>query len=145
MRKPKPRAKSTAAARPSQAAAALRTSFEPRVVSAGFNDRVYRLVRKVPPGHVATYGHIATLLGSPRVARHVGFAMAACLHARKPVPWHRIINAQGRISHRGDVARAQEQRERLEAEGVVFDDKGRVDLRRFRWSFPGVRLPRDLS
>lgn len=126
--------------RAAQASADLLGSLEPRVVSAGFNERVYRLVRKVPAGHVATYGQIATLLGSPRVARHVGFAMAACLDARKPVPWHRIINSQGRISHRGDVARAHEQRERLEAEGVAFDDRGRVDLERFRWRFPGFRL-----
>lgn len=111
------------------------------MVSPGFNERVYRLVRKVPPGHVTTYGQIATLLGSPRVARHVGFAMAACLGARKPVPWHRVINSQGRISHRGDVARAEEQRERLQAEGIVFDERERIDLRRFKWSFPGVRLP----
>jgi methylated-DNA-protein-cysteine methyltransferase-like protein len=120
----------------------VRASLEPRVVSPGFNERVYRLVRKVPAGRVATYGQIATLLGSPRVARHVGFAMAACLGARHPVPWHRIINAQGRISHRGDVLRAEEQRERLEAEGVVFDDRERIDLRRFRWTFPGARFPK---
>jgi methylated-DNA-protein-cysteine methyltransferase related protein len=106
--------------------------LEPRVVSRGFNERVYRLVRKIPAGRVATYGQIATLLGSPRVARHVGFAMAACLGAREPVPWHRVINSQGCISHRGDVARAHEQRERLEAEGVVFDDRERVDLKTFK-------------
>lgn len=136
--------KATGAAKrsPTGARAALRASHEPRVVSPGFNERVYRLVRKVPAGRVATYGQIATLLGSPRVARHVGFAMAACGDARVPVPWHRVLNAQGCISHRGDVARAHEQRERLEAEGVVFDERERVDLRKLRWAFPGVRFPR---
>ena len=116
---------------------------EPRVVRPGFHARVYALVRQVPPGHVATYGQIATLLGSPRVARQVGYAMAACSGADEPVPWHRIINAQGKISHRGDVLRAEEQRARLEAEGVEFDDTHRVDLRRFRWNFPDVQWPED--
>lgn len=116
---------------------------EPRVITPGFNARVYALVRQVPPGHVATYGQIATLLGSPRVARQVGYAMAACHQAAEPVPWHRIINAQGKISHRGDVLRAQEQRERLEAEGVAFDETDTVDLDRFRWTFPDVEWPDD--
>lgn len=116
---------------------------EPRVVTPGFHDRVYALVRRIPPGHVATYGQIATLLGSPRVARHVGFAMAAAGRAEVPVPWHRVINAQGRVSHRGDVARAHEQYDRLRAEGVQIDDRGRIDLKRFRWTFPDYEWPDD--
>jgi len=118
------------ARRPSNLAA-----LEPRVVSKGFNERVYTLVRQVPPGFVTTYGQIATLLGSPRVARQVGFAMAGALSAKSPVPWHRVINAQGRISHRGDVVRAEEQRMLLEAEGVIFGNDS-VDLKRFKWHFP---------
>src|SRR5690606_23073622 len=82
---------------------------EPRVVSPGFNARVYAMVRQVPAGFVTTYGQVATLLGSPRVARHVGFALAALSRTDEPVPWHRVINSQGRISHRGDVHRATEQ------------------------------------
>jgi len=115
--------------------------IEPRIVSEGFNERVYRLVRRIPAGKVATYGQIATLLGSPSVARHVGFAMAACLNAAKPVPWHRVINSQCRISRRGDTFRAQEQRARLEAEGVSFDHLDRVDLERRKYSFKGVKIP----
>ena len=107
----------------------------------GFHGQVYAVVRQVPAGHVTTYGQVATLLGSPRVARHVGFAMAAAGEAAEPVPWHRVINAQGRISHRGDLIRAQRQQELLEREGVVFDDRERVDLKRYLWSFPGHELP----
>ena len=99
------------------------------------------MVRRIPKGKVASYGQVATLLGSPRVARHVGWALSACGDAVPPVPWHRVLNAQGRISHRGDVARAQLQRERLEREGVRFDDRERVDLPRFRWDGAGVPLP----
>ncbi|MEX1368285.1 MAG: MGMT family protein [Nannocystaceae bacterium] len=116
---------------------------EPRVVGPGFNARVYAVVRQVPAGFVTTYGQVATLLGSPRVARHVGFALAALLRTDEPVPWHRVINAQGRISHRGDLHRAQQQRELLEREGVVFDPRERVDLKRFRYGFPDHRWPDD--
>jgi methylated-DNA-protein-cysteine methyltransferase related protein len=100
------------------------------------------MVRRVPSGYVATYGQIATLLGSPRVARQVGYAMAA-VRPDDDVPWHRIINARGRISHRGDVGRARAQRELLEAEGVIFDPSDRVDLQRYRWGFPDFVWPRN--
>lgn len=116
-------------------------ALEPRVVSPGFNARVYAVVRQCPAGFVTTYGQVATLLGSPRVARHVGFALAALLRTDEPVPWHRVINAQGRISHRGDIHRASEQQHMLEHEGVVFDARGRVDLRRFLYTFPDFRWP----
>lgn len=109
---------------------------EKRVVSPGFHARVYAMVRKVPRGHVSTYGQIATLLGSPRVARHVGWALSAIDDGEEPVPWHRVINAQGAISHRGDLGRAEHQRKLLEREGIVFDDRGKVDLARFLWRSP---------
>ena len=89
------------------------------------------MVRQVPPGHIATYGDIATLVGSPRRARHVGFALSAL--REDDVPWHRIINAQGTISIRGDTLRGRLQRELLESEGIIFDQRARVDLARFRW------------
>ena len=113
------------------------------MVKPGFNARVYAVVRQVPPGFVTTYGQVATLLGSPRVARHVGFAMAAVGNTDEPVPWHRVINSRGEISDRGDPGRADEQREMLEDEGVEFSARGRVDLKRFRYSFPKFKAPPD--
>ena len=104
---------------------------EPRVIGPGFRARVYDVVRAVPAGRVTTYGDVGTVLGSPRVARQVGFALAALTD--ETVPWHRVINASGRISHRGDVVRAEEQKRRLEAEGVEFDANGRLDLVALRW------------
>jgi methylated-DNA-protein-cysteine methyltransferase-like protein len=104
-----------------------------RVVSEGFHARVYAKVKEVPPGRVATYGDVAAALGSPRVARHVGWALAAC--GDDDVPWHRVINATGRISGRGEVPRAALQQALLEAEGVVFDNNGRVRLRVLRHPF----------
>lgn len=116
---------------------------ERRVVREGFHERVFAVVRLVPPGRVTTYGQVATLLGSPRVARHVGWAMSSIPEGVEPVPWHRVINAQGRISHRGDLARAQRQRELLEREGVHFDARERVSLREYAHDFAGFDLPAD--
>ncbi len=103
------------------------------MVTEGFHERVYKRVRQVPEGHVTTYGDVAAALGSPRVARHVGWALAALRD--EDVPWHRVINAKARISFKGDTPRAELQRTRLEAEGVVFDERGRVPLNRLRWVF----------
>ena len=90
---------------------------------------IYSLVRKIPRGKVATYGQIARALGMPRGARTVGWAMHDC---PDDVPWHRVVNAQGKISARptlGFIA----QRARLKAEGVRFDREGKIDLEKFGW------------
>ncbi len=94
-----------------------------------FFERVYEAVRAIPRGRVATYGQVARLLGVPRGARAVGWALRA-LDARreKRVPWHRVVGAGGRISPRGGAGPAL-QRRRLRAEGVVFRGQA-VDLRR---------------
>lgn len=100
---------------------------EERIIGPGFHAQVYAKVREVPPGRVTTYGDVAGALGSRRVARQVGFALAALdLGVVPPVPWHRVINGQGRISYRGEVGRGSEQELRLAAEGIRFDDQGRV-------------------
>lgn len=91
---------------------------------------IYRQVRAVPRGRVATYGQIALLAGLPGCARQVGYA----LHALPPgsaVPWQRVLNARGELSL-GDESGAR-QRELLASEGVEFDARGRVDLGRFQW------------
>jgi methylated-DNA-protein-cysteine methyltransferase-like protein len=93
--------------------------------------RIYDLVRQIPPGHVATYGQIATLAGTPHAARTVGWALAS-LRSDSEVPWHRVINARGEISlPRGEGYEVQ--RALLEAEGVEFDAQDRIDLRRYGW------------
>lgn len=104
-----------------------------------WNHRVWAVTRLVPAGRVATYGDVGTVLGSPRYARQVGWALAALFGTDHDVPWHRIINAQGRISHRGDLERAEEQRSRLEEEGVLFSAAGTCDLAGHRHDFPGLR------
>jgi methylated-DNA-protein-cysteine methyltransferase related protein len=99
-----------------------------------FFERVYRVVRRIPRGRVASYGQVAALLGQPRAARTVGWALSSLTPAGvRDVPWHRVINSAGRISiSRMDLS-ADLQRRLLEEEGVEFDDTGHVDLRRFGW------------
>ncbi len=96
-------------------------------------ERIYRLVREIPAGRVATYGQIAKMVGSG--PRQVGYAMAA-LPSRSGVPWHRVINAQGGISPRKEGDSGARQRTRLRAEGLRFDRRGRMDLAATRWAGP---------
>ena len=99
----------------------------------GSYERIYRAVRKVPRGKVTTYGAIARMAGLPRQARLVGYALSA-LGSSSTLPWHRIINAQGRLSlERAGRASGLTQRIRLEREGVKVDAGGRVSLKRFGW------------
>jgi len=96
-------------------------------------DLYYDAIRQVPPGRVATYGTIAREAHRPGRARQVGYALAA-LPDDHDVPWHRVINARGEVSRRGAaLGYEQLQRSLLEAEGVVFDGRGRIDLERFGW------------
>jgi len=99
---------------------------------------IYALVQQVPPGYVATYGRIAQLVGC--TARTVGFALAA-LPIGSDVPWQRVINSQGKISPRTDGEGNILQRDLLEAEGVRFDHKMRVDLMIYSWGFPEWHEP----
>lgn len=94
--------------------------------------QIYDVVKRIPQGRVATYGQVARVAGLGRQARLVGYALHN-LPEGNPVPWHRVINAQGRISlgSRGDSAKIQ--RDWLEDEGVEFDQRGRVDLEEYRW------------
>jgi methylated-DNA-protein-cysteine methyltransferase-like protein len=93
----------------------------------GFFAAVYAAVRAIPSGRVATYGQVARLLGVPRGARAVGWALRALGRRRAvTVPWHRVVGAGGRISLPAGPAAAT-QRRRLQAEGVRLR-RGRVDM-----------------
>lgn len=91
------------------------------------------IVRRIPPGKVATYGQIARLAGMPCGARTVGWAMRASPEG-SGVPWQRVINSRGFISLGTGKGGAELQRALLEEEGVVFDETGRVDLERYGWA-----------
>jgi methylated-DNA-protein-cysteine methyltransferase related protein len=101
--------------------------------------RIWVVVAQVPRGRVVTYGQIARMAGLPNGARTVGWAMRALPNNHRvdgrPVPWHRVINAQGGISLRGgeDGGGASRQRAALRREGVRVGLGGRIDLRRYLW------------
>jgi methylated-DNA-protein-cysteine methyltransferase-like protein len=91
--------------------------------------RIYTVVRRIPTGRVASYGQVARVAGLGG-ARQVGYALHALPHG-STVPWHRVLNAAGRISLRDHHALTQ--RLLLEREGVRFDSGGRVDFVKFGW------------
>lgn len=92
--------------------------------------QIFDLVRQIPLGKVATYGQIAKIIGSCS-PRNVGYAMAS-VTPEDEVPWHRVVNAQGKISLRSDGLPSNDQRLILEREGVLFHH-GRIDLNQFGW------------
>ena len=103
-----------------------------------YYEQVWNIVRQIPFGKVAAYGQIAKMLPPPAgveieayaafAPRWVGGAMAAC---PADVPWQRVINSQGKISEREG---AERQRQLLESEGIIFDAKDRLDLKKYGWS-----------
>jgi methylated-DNA-protein-cysteine methyltransferase-like protein len=96
------------------------------------NHRIWQVVAAIPAGKVATYGSVAQQAGLARAARRVGKALRG-LPADTRIPWHRVINAQGRISLPAGSESHNVQRERLEAEGVCFRGNGSIDLKHFGW------------
>ena len=96
-------------------------------------DRIYAVVRRVPAGRVTTYGAVARIAGLPGRARQVGYALAA-LRDGTSVPWHRVVNAQGKLSLvRAGSPSGITQRLRLAREGVRVDAGDRVSLARYGW------------
>ena len=93
-------------------------------------ERIYETLAMVPRGYVVTYGQIARHLGVLNGARTVGWAMRRCPDG---LPWHRVVNSQGRISRRGADAGDSVQMAMLEDEGVIFGASERIDLSRFGW------------
>ena len=92
--------------------------------------RLYTLLASIPKGKVVTYGQAANLIGLPRRARWVG-KMLKQLPKDSRLPWHRVINAQGKISL--PLTRGQTQAERLRAEGVIVTQEGKISLKQYGW------------
>jgi O-6-methylguanine DNA methyltransferase len=96
-----------------------------------FERRVERMVRRIPPGRVASYGRVAEWVGKPEAARAVGRVMANCDGA---LPWHRVVNSVGRLVPNHEAEHA----ERLRSEGVRVEN-GRVASPVPWWTGPGRR------
>ena len=93
-------------------------------------ERLFQVIYAIPKGRVATYGQIAELAGLPRAARLVGNTLKN-LPKNSKLPWHRVINASGKISLPMD-GNGKLQKQRLEKEGVVFL-KGKINLKHYLW------------
>ena len=97
-----------------------------------FNDAVYEVVRQIPKGRVASYGQAARMVGKPRNARFVGFA----LHVNPEpgvTPCHRVVFKDGSLAPGFAFGGLDEQRRMLESEGITFLPDGRVDMQRCCW------------
>jgi methylated-DNA-protein-cysteine methyltransferase-like protein len=104
---------------------------EPDALARKRRERIRAMVCSIPPGCVASYGQIGRLVGLPRGARLVGRVMAT-LPAGTDVPWHRVVNAAGRISLPAGSEGYRRQRDRLREEGVTVV-RGRISMARFGW------------
>lgn len=95
-----------------------------------FFEKVYNVVKDIPKGKVATYGQIAKILGAPKYSQIVGYA----LHSNpKEIPCHRVVNRFGQLSGSFAFGGANAQREKLEAEGVVFEKDGTINMKKYQW------------
>ena len=97
-----------------------------------FNEAVYEVVRQIPAGRVASYGQVARMVGRPRNARFVGYA----LHVNPEpgvIPCHRVVFKDGSLAPEFAFGGEDEQRRLLEAEDVGFLPDGRVDMAHFAW------------
>lgn len=97
-----------------------------------FTKNVIKLIQSIPFGYVATYGQIAKAAGNARAARQVSWILHS-MSEKHHLPWHRVINSKGEISHT-----ASEQRNMLEMEGIEFTLQGKVELNNYQWGFPDI-------
>lgn len=92
---------------------------------------VWQVVSLIPQGRVATYGQVASLSGYSGYSRHVGFVLKN-LPSDSTLPWHRVINAQGKISFPESSLSYERQRTKLEEEGIVFNGS-KISLKVYQW------------
>lgn len=104
-----------------------------------FYEQVYAVVRRIPIGQVTSYGRIARMLGRPRAARAVGYALNALKDRQNDpsyhhIPWHRVINSAGRISTTNRELSANRQADLLRTEGIHVSHELKIDLDQYLWN-----------
>jgi methylated-DNA-protein-cysteine methyltransferase-like protein len=104
------------------------------ILMAAFFEKVYDILNHVPYGRVVSYGQIAKMLGRPRAAREVGWALRAC---PDHLPWQRVVRADGSVA---GGAHSDLRKALLESEGVKFLKDGRVDMEKCQWDAEGYDL-----
>jgi len=105
----------------------------------GFFKQVYSIVSKIPQGKVATYGQIALILGKPRGARAVGWAMR-CAPQQLGLACHRVVNSKGTLSPFYVFGDSQIQKQLLSDEGITFTQDGRINMKKHLWNFDSTDL-----
>ena len=101
-----------------------------------FREHAYELVLQIPAGRVMSYGLVARVLGVGYDARAIGNIMYATPKDDRNIPWHRVINSQGGCSTAGVTSPPDLQQRLLEAEGIVFNDKGKCKIEKYLWAPP---------
>lgn len=102
-----------------------------------FTIAVLEIVKKIPRGKVTTYKQIAELAGKPGASRGVSWILHSCSTKYK-LPWHRVINSQGKISFDPTTVHFRKQKKWLEMEGLPFDSAGKLNLHRHQWKPPRI-------
>ncbi|MDR0770483.1 MAG: MGMT family protein [Burkholderiales bacterium] len=118
-------------AKPPSRASSRRKAVSPHMAADTFAQRLYPIIAAIPFGKVTTYGTLARLAGSSRAARQVGGVLRH-LPKDSTLPWHRVINHQGRISLTGSALLRQKRQ--LREESIVFRKDGSIDLELFGWN-----------
>jgi len=97
-----------------------------------FTKKVLQKISQIPKGKVATYKQIAGLAGKPQGSRGVAWILHSCSTTYK-LPWHRVLNAQGKISFEKNSSNFRRQKKKLESEGVILNPEGQLSLSQFQW------------
>lgn len=100
--------------------------------SSDFFRKVVLLIKRIPSGKVATYGQIAALAGKEQGSRGVAWILHSCSTAYQ-LPWHRVINSQGKISFPSDTRNYRIQKKRLEQEGVEMNSSKKYNMEKYQW------------
>ncbi len=97
-----------------------------------FKDKVISTVKSIPKGKVLSYGAVASMAGSPRAARQVGFILRQA--DPDSLPWWRVVNSKGQVSIKGNLEASKElQKKLLEEEGVVVGNNYKLNLVKYYW------------
>ncbi len=105
-------------------------------MSDNFTTKVVSILKNIPKGKVVTYGQVASIAGKPNGARQISWILNS-LSEKEDLPWHRVVNSFGKISLPEGFGFGK-QLYRLKNEGIKFDDKNRIDLKRFLWAYDKI-------
>ncbi len=106
------------------------------LIPSDFTQDVVKIIKNIPSGKVLTYGRIAKLASNPQAARQVSWLLHSSTK-KYNLPWHRVINSQGKISMKSFDDR-EYQKHLLEKEGVVIRDNYKIDLKIFLWEIDSI-------